>query len=204
MSELLTPTRRYRGTSSEERQALRRQQLIEAAIQVYGQQGYHQATVKAVCAAAGLTERYFYESFASSEDLLIDCFNAVTFTLYEEIRQAARAVDGDQLERARAMLHTYFSALEGKPASARVFLVEMRGVSRRVDEAFDATLRAIRPGLAEVIALTEGQPDDLLVEGILGGIIQIALRWIAQGYQPSLDEVTETALRLVGVFWQKL
>jgi AcrR family transcriptional regulator len=43
--------------SQDERRAQRRSQLIAAAIQVYGEIGYRQATVKAVCEAAGLTER---------------------------------------------------------------------------------------------------------------------------------------------------
>lgn len=58
MSRETSPARTYRGVSQDERRAQRRSQLIGAAIQVYGERGYRQATVKAVCEAAGLTERY--------------------------------------------------------------------------------------------------------------------------------------------------
>lgn len=188
--------RPYRGLSPEQRRTERRRRLIEAAVAVYGERGYRQATVKAVCEAAGLTERYFYESFASSEELLIASFNAVTFSVLGEVRQAAQAAGRSRKAKSRALLGAYFAALQREPRSARMFLVEIRGVSRAVDKAFEAALREIGHEVARIIAPPGGQDDELLQAGVIGGVIHIALRWIEQGYSPSLDEVTDTALRL--------
>jgi AcrR family transcriptional regulator len=149
-----------------------------------------------VCEAAGLTERYFYESFANSEELLIAAFNAVTFGVLEELMGAAQTAGKSRKARSRAMLQSYFAALQREPRSARVFLVEIRGVSREVDKAFDAALREIGRQVATVVAPPEAQDDELLQAGVIGGVIHIALRWIEQGYSPSLDEVTDTALSL--------
>jgi AcrR family transcriptional regulator len=163
---------------------------------VYGERGYHQATVKAVCESAGLTERYFYESFPNSEALLIDSFNAVTYAVLGEITGAARGAGRARTARSRAMLHAYFAALQREPQSARVFLVEIRGVSRAVDKAFDAALRVIGAEVARHVAGPDAVADELLQAGIVGGVMHIALRWIDQGYQPPLESVIETALRL--------
>ncbi|MGF6272478.1 AcrR family transcriptional regulator [Massilia sp. UYP11] len=187
-------TRSYRGQSQEQRRAERRHRLIAGAIAVYGERGYHQATVKAVCEAAGLTERYFYESFANSEALLIDSYHAVTNAVLAEIMAAGEAAGRGQAARARAMLHAYFTALQRAPQSARVFLVEIRGVSRAVDQAFDASLRAIGRQVAH--ALAAGADDELLQAGVIGGVIHIALRWIEDGYQPPIEQAVEAALRL--------
>jgi len=189
------PARAYRGVSPEERRAQRRSKLIAAAIAVYGERGYRQATVKAVCEAAGLTERYFYESFENSEDLLITSYNAVTYKMFGDIAAAGQAAGTARGARARAMLRAYFAALQRDPLSARVFLVEIRGVSRAVDKAFDASLRTIGQEIARHAA-PDAAADELLQAGIVGGVMHIALRWIDQGYQPPLDSVTETALRL--------
>jgi len=189
-------SRAYRGVSPEQRRADRREKLIAAAIAVYGERGYRQATVKAVCEAAGLTERYFYESFGNSEDLLVTSFNAVTYAVFDEIRAAAQAAGRGRVARARAMLDAYFGALQRNPPSARVFLVEIRGVSREVDKAFDAALRAIGLEVARQIAPPGIAPDELLQAGVVGGVMHIALRWIDAGYQPPLALVTDTALRL--------
>ena len=106
MPTLSTPAlaRSYRGQSQEQRRAERRSRLVAGAIAVYGERGYHQATVKAVCEAAGLTERYFYESFANSEALLIDSYNTVTYgVLGEIVRAGILAVDRGQHDAAVAL-----------------------------------------------------------------------------------------------------
>lgn len=195
-TELSPSTRSYRGQSQEQRRADRRARLIAAAIAVYGERGYHHATVKAVCEAAGLTERYFYESFANSEALLIDSFNAVTFSVLGEILRAAEGAGRGRIARSRAMLHAYFSALQREPRSARVFLVEIRGVSRAVDAAFDAALAAIGREVARMMGPSDAVEDELLQAGVVGGVIQIALRWIGNGYQPDIDKAVDSALRL--------
>lgn len=196
MKAELTPSRSYRGLSQEERRADRRARLIAAAIAVYGERGYHQATVKAVCDAAGLTERYFYESFANSEALLIACFNAVTYAVLGEITGAARAAGRARVARSRAMLHAYFAALQREPQSARVFLVEIRGVSRAVDQAFDGALREIGREVARIVAPPGAAGDELLQAGVVGGVIHIALRWIGDDYRPDIEAVVDSALKL--------
>jgi AcrR family transcriptional regulator len=183
--------------SPTDRRAQRREQLVAAAISVYGERGYRHATVKAVCEAAGLTERYFYESFANSDELLIASYNAVTANVFGVITRAAQEAGTNRTEQARAMLRAYFTSLQHEPRSARVFLVEIRGVSREVDKAFDASLCAIAREVGKIIAPPRSKPDELLEVGVVGGVIHVALRWIEDGYQTPLEEVTESALRLV-------
>lgn len=195
MTEEVSNTRSYRGQSQEQRRAERRNRLIAAAIAVYGERGYHQATVKAVCEAAGLTERYFYESFANSEALLIDSYNTVAYTVLAEILRAGETAGRGKVARSRAMLHAYFAALQREPRSARVFLVEIRGVSPAVDEAFEASLRAIGREVARLVAPGVLE-DELLQAGLIGGVIHIAMHWIRNRYQPPIDIAVETALRL--------
>jgi len=195
MSNDAPSERAYRGVSPEQRRAQRRSKLIAAAIAVYGERGYRQATVKAVCEEAGLTERYFYESFENSEDLLVTSFNAVTYKVFGEIAGAAMGAGRKRGDKARAMLRAYFGALQRDPRSARVFLVEIRGVSRAVDKAFEASLRAIGDEIARHAPPGAGG-DELLRAGVVGGVMHIALRWIDQDYQPPLEDVTESALRL--------
>jgi AcrR family transcriptional regulator len=199
MSPQPQSARPYRGVSQDDRRAQRRGQLVAAAIAVYGERGYRQATVKAVCEAAGLTERYFYESFANSDELLIASFNAVTFRVFDASAQAAAAAGRSRTERARALLRAYFTALQRDPRSARVFLVEIRGVSREVDKAFDAAARQIGREVGKLVAPPRAQADELLEAGVVGGVIHIALRWIEDGYQPAIEAVTDSALRLVTV-----
>lgn len=191
--------RRYRGSSTEERRAQRREQLIRAAIQIYGEQGYRNATVKAVCEAAGLTERYFYESFSNSEELLVASFQEVMHYLLGELETAGTEAPGGPVERTRAMLTAYYAALKASPPSARVFLVEISGVSPAVDRELEAALQAMGSLLARTLdpdGKSAPAREPLLRAGVIGGVIHIALSWIASGYSQPIPTVVEAALRL--------
>ena len=60
MQQDVGTTRRIGGKTVEERRLERWRRLIDAAVKVYGERGYRNSIVKAVCHAARLTERYFY------------------------------------------------------------------------------------------------------------------------------------------------
>jgi hypothetical protein len=97
------------------------------------------------------------------------------------------------------MLTAYYEALQAHPQSARVFLVEISGVSPAVDQALEASLRE----MGDLIARTldprgEGSAatQALLRAGVVGGVIHIALSWISSGYSQPLHEVVGAAMRL--------
>ena len=189
--------RQWKGVPAAERRRQRRSLLIEAAIAVYGQHGYRGATVKSVCEAAGLSERYFYESFANGEAMLAASAEAVMAFLIGELRQAALA-DVPPPLRVRAMLRSYFDTLRRHPASARVFLVEIRGVSASVDEVFARELDRVA-GLIVETWEAEAGVDSLLAIGVVGAVMQVALAWIGGGYARPLEEVTDAAFHLSAV-----
>jgi AcrR family transcriptional regulator len=63
-------SRRWSGVPLEDRQALRRDELIAAGVQLLGGESGPAVTVRAVCREAGLTERYFYESFTDRDEFV--------------------------------------------------------------------------------------------------------------------------------------
>jgi len=110
--------RRWSGVPIEDRQALRRDELVAAGVNLLGSEGGPGLTVRAVCRAAGLTERYFYESFADRDDFV-------------------RAVYDDVCTRAMATLETATSPREAverfvalmvdDPVRGRVLLLAPEG-----------------------------------------------------------------------------
>ena len=63
-------SRRWSGVPLEDRQVLRRDELIAAGVQSLGGESGPAVTVRAVCREAGLTERYFYESFTDRDEFV--------------------------------------------------------------------------------------------------------------------------------------
>ena len=69
-SRPVAPVRPWRGVSAEDRTSERHERLMEAGLDVFASTGYAACSVREVSRAAGLTERYFYESFENREALL--------------------------------------------------------------------------------------------------------------------------------------
>jgi AcrR family transcriptional regulator len=59
----------FKGISADDRRTDRRNRVVEAAYEIAGTEGAGALGVGRVCRAAGLTKRYFYESFTSLSEL---------------------------------------------------------------------------------------------------------------------------------------
>lgn len=125
--EETTAGRRYGGRTVDERRAERRARLEAAALEVVGTRGWAEATMTEICRVAGLTERYFYESFRSREAL----YAALIDDLDRELRDAAfDAIAAEDLapgERVAEAIRAIVALYVGDPRRGRV-LVEGIGV----------------------------------------------------------------------------
>lgn len=61
---------RWSGVPLQDRQALRRDEFIAAGVQLLGDENGPTLTIRSVCRAAALTERYFYESFTDRDEFV--------------------------------------------------------------------------------------------------------------------------------------
>ena len=129
--------RAYAGETLAERRARRRQQFLDAGLDVFGSTGYRTATVRQLCRQAGLTDRYFYESFASIEDLLVAVYER-EFDHLQQVVLATLAGDAAQRDPIAAVdlaLNALFE-MASEPRVARVCWLEVLGVSARVDGVY--------------------------------------------------------------------
>jgi AcrR family transcriptional regulator len=62
--------RDYDGKTAAERVAERRERLINAGVELFGERGYAATSIRSVLQQAGLRDRYFGESFADLDSLL--------------------------------------------------------------------------------------------------------------------------------------
>ncbi len=193
-------SRRYRGQSAEDRQRERRQRLVEAGLRVFGGQGYHGATVRGLCAEAGLTERYFYESFANSEDLLCAVYEHVIAVQEARVLTAMQGVPAVPEAMIEAGLAALFSLAREQPATARIQFVEVLGVSPRVDalyrqtiERFALLMRQLYFALPDTTGRNRGIDRDTLTVGLVGAVVGIAARWLLMGFAQPQEEVVAAA-----------
>ncbi len=195
--------RAYAGESQAERVARRRLQFLDAGLQVFGTTGYRTATVRQLCRQAELTDRYFYESFENTEDLLV----AVYEREFDHLQQAVLAALADEaalrdpmvaVERA---LNAVFE-MASEPRVARVCWLEVLGVSARVDgvytrniERFAALVVAFarQQFSAEEIDETESR---MLGIALIGAVTQPIAHWLLGGYREDRAKLVAATSRV--------
>ncbi len=120
--------RRYAGLSGDQRTARRRESLLEAGLDVFAAAGISGATMTAICARAKLTERYFYESFTSRDELLQTVLDGIA----EEVRRrgldALHADTGTLEQRVRNAIASFVTILTEDPRKGRFALIESAAV----------------------------------------------------------------------------
>lgn len=75
--------------------AARRNQILDAATQVFAEKGFHRATVRAVAQAAGVADGTIYTYFASKDELLIGILDRLNQTEERPEHFAQAGHDGD-------------------------------------------------------------------------------------------------------------
>jgi AcrR family transcriptional regulator len=193
--------RRYRGLTAGERRARRREQLLDAGLELFGTQGYANTTIRAVCAGASMNSRHFYESFSSREDLLYHVYERIVHEIV--VSAAEETAKVDTLEgKARAGLRAGWTIVTDDPRKARVVALEVVGVSERLDRL----RRQIRHSLADLTAnnarsiagreLQYRLDPVLTARTLIGGVVEVLIDWINGDVDASVDEIVEHFTRL--------
>ncbi len=105
---------RWSGVPLQDRQALRRDELIAAGVALLGRPEGPHLTVRAVCKAAGLTERYFYESFTDRDEYVA--------AVYDDVCTAAMTALMKS-ESMRDAVERFVALMIDDPARGRVLLL---------------------------------------------------------------------------------
>lgn len=201
-----SPSRAYRGAAAHERVAARREQIIDAGIDLFGTAGHRTATIEQICARAGVSKRYFYESFADSEALLLACYQRCADEIHREMVDAVLSAPTAVDARLRAALDGYFGAIEDDPRRARITLLEILGVSATIDAAYAEQTRrfgnSVQALAGDVFAASTLPAAQLqtIAEGVIGAITTIATQWLLDDRGGVRDQrVDATHVLVLGV-----
>lgn len=196
--------RSYRGKSAQERKAERKRQLIEAAVLLFGQQGFANVSIDALCAQAGLTKRYFYEAFDSREALLTAAYSSVTRDFMNFVQQSLSLNVADARKMVRAGLESTFEFVIQNPDKARLMLIEavqVRGhmgsvYGKRYDDFVTLLIEVTRPFLVK--KPPEEKVLRVVAKGVLGSIIHLCQNWIATDFKQPMSELIDGTESILG------
>lgn len=171
----------------------RREQIIDAAIAVFGARGYEGTTTDEIARAAGVSQPYVVRLFGSKEKLFLATLAVVLEHLFTAFR-AGLTAGGEVVIQERMGL-------------AYVDLLRVRGLHQMLSQTFllgghPVIGPAARRGFTDVweflrgpeVGMSAAQAHDFLAQGMLLNTM-IGLRIAEQhGVDPELTEMLDTCL----------
>jgi AcrR family transcriptional regulator len=118
--------RLWQGQTPDAREADRRQRLVEAGLELVGNQGVAALTMRAACREAAVGPRYFYDLFADRDELLAAVYDEAVERTREPILSAViAAAESHGVSAAMiAAFETAISVVENDPRIGRILFRE--------------------------------------------------------------------------------
>ncbi len=183
---------RPNGLSHDQVVAHQRARLYGAMVEIAATRGFPAATIKAVCALAGVSRQTFYDLFgADKEACFLGAYDYVVARTVERIRLAYRNEENPARRLCRAFEQFGLEAAS-EPQAARFVLLETFAAG----PAAFARMDRGRAMFEELIAGSISNPaqgltlSPTIAKGIVGGIERVSRVYLAAG---KIDELSATA-----------
>lgn len=183
MASTNTPgARPYGGVDAADRQASRRARLLEAGLDLLGADlpQIAEVTVRGICRKAGLTARYFYESFADKDEFVSAVFDSVITELAARTQSVVNAAPPDQ--QVRVGMANIVRTIAGDARIGRLLfgahLSNAVVVRKRVESS---VLMAMLSGQHAGTVLRLPENERVMAAGhfVVGGVAQTIGAWLA-------------------------
>lgn len=168
-----------------------REALVTAAVEIFGQRGYHAATNRALAEAAGVNAALIGYHFGGKRGLYLAAFEHIADGMARRLGPVARTIDQD--------LEVLEMEEPESPAELRARLLPLL---HRLLDGFVAMLTAEESASWARLLVREQQDPtealDIVYEGMLGRVLSLATRLIARMAGTALPRARLLALTLLG------
>ncbi len=186
--------RTYGGATEAQRRSRRRAALLDATLDVVADRGVKGLGVKAVCNAAGLNDRYFYQEFGDCDEALMALYDHLIMAATGAFAVAFATTEPEATTRLRACVAAAVDFVTVDPRRGR-FLIESQSTE---------ALRAKRQQLVNTLAgvMQTGRPllgDDapseqysrLMALTTMSGGLELGAMWLRGDVEIEREELIE-------------
>jgi AcrR family transcriptional regulator len=163
----------------------RRQQLLEAAQEVFVAQGYHAAAMDDIAERAGVSKPVLYQHFPGKLELYMALLDMQCDAILDRMR-AAMSSSTDNKMRVAAATSAYFDFIDHESEAFRlVYESDLRN-EPSVRERYERVERGCVDAITETIMVDTGfgrDRSELLAAGLCGAAEIAARFWLASGRQ---------------------
>jgi AcrR family transcriptional regulator len=176
--------------------------LLQVALEVFAQQGYHAASMDEIADGAGVSKPVLYQHFPGKLDLYLALLESSVNTIINGVRDAL-ASTSDNRQRVEATMQLWYDSV-ADPSNAAfrlVFESDLTG-DERVRELVDRVVDESAAAIAEVIHEDTGLPypaSHLLAASLVGIGVTGARSWMSTDSHLTRAEAVELA---VGLAWR--
>lgn len=199
------------GGSKRLPRAVREQQMLDAAVQMFSVNGYHETSMDSIAAAASISKPMLYLYYGSKEELFGACLDRELGRFIETVRTAIEGREGregrDFQQSPKDLLrNTIMSFLHYIDANRASWIVMYAQATS--SQAFAHTVRAGRERIIDLVGrllragTRNAEPDtdfELMAVALVGAGEAIAAR-ISTGD----TDVDEAAELMINLFWRGL
>ncbi len=176
----------------------RRAQLLDAAQQVFVENGYHAAGMDEIAERAGVSKPVLYQHFPGKLELYLALLDDANEKLLDAILGALDSTT-DNKRRVEATMEAYFEFVSAEGAPHRlVFESDLTNdpqVRQRAEEVDRISSVAVAKLVRENVSVSE--PEALLLAMAVVGMGRSSARfWLAQGRSIPLKEAARTVAAL--------
>jgi len=170
--------------------ARRRRQLLDTALSVFADRGYHATSMNDIADAAGVTKPVLYQHFGSKRELYLELLEDVGGRLRDAIGKATSEATNPR-EQVVAGFVAYFTFVAEQRAAFQLLF----GSGARRDVEFADAVRAVELSIADSIAVlidVDGLDPErrrLLAHGIVGLAEGTSRHWVTTDMSGSPEDL---------------
>lgn len=176
----------------------RRAQLLDVALEVFVDQGYHAASMDEIAERAGVSKPVLYQHFPGKLDLYTALVSSAVDTVIEGVREALASTQ-DNSERVQATMRLWYDCVADQEKAFRLVfesdLTSDPAVSDLVARVTSDSAAAIAEVIVEDTGLSKSAAE-LLAAGLVGMGHVGARAWLSGDSDLSRDDAVTLAATL--------
>jgi len=176
--------------------------ILDAAIKVFADQGFHQSTVAQIAKEAGVADGTIYLYFKNKDDILVQFYEYKTRQIFERFRDAVRQPARAE-EKLRRLIRVHLQEFQKDRNMAIVYQAETHQNRRLGHEQIKAMSKMYRDLISEVVELgqEEGRIRKDLYMGLVkrfinGAVDEVINSWIHSGGKYDLASMADPLVDL--------
>nr|WP_028400910.1 TetR/AcrR family transcriptional regulator [Ectobacillus panaciterrae] len=197
-----------KGTLKVKKHKPKYNQIIDAAVIIIAENGYHQAQVSKIARQAGVADGTIYLYFKNKEDILISLFQEKMGDFVERIRLKTAGIES-AVEKLLVLVETHFMWLSEDRHLAIVTQLELRQSNKalrfKINEVLKAYLRIIDEVLQAGVEQKEFRSDlniRVARQMVFGAIDEVVTNWVMSDHKYDLVELSKTVHELLVGAWE--